>query len=419
MFQAPPGTFDVLPPASARYERLIALFASLAEGAGYGLILGPLFEDVGVFERVGTSTDIVRKEMYRFTDRGGRDLVLRPESTASVVRAYLQHRPTLPFKAWYLMPHFRYERPQRGRYRQHHSLGLEALGSDDADLDVEVIHLAWRVYEALGVRDIRMRLTSLGDAACRPQYRAELQAFLEARRGELCDEHRDRIADNPLRLLDCKREACRAVTAEVPRMLDRLCEPCETHFNRVRAGLDSEAVAVPYSIDPSLVRGLDYYTRTTFEFEAGALDSAQNAAGGGGRYDGLVEEMGGSPTPGIGFGLGIERMLIVCDAEKVFPTPEHTLDVFVIDTTGGDAGRDLTAELRRAGVRADRAFDNRSFKSQLKAALRSGARFAVAAEPDGITLRTLLQNEKADAEPLDRADVVDRVKARLDKAHHS
>ena len=409
LFQAPPGTFDVLPPASARYERLVGLFDSLVGGAGYGLLVSPLFEDVGVFQRVGESTDVVRKEMYDFTDKGGRHLALRPEGTASVVRAYLQHRPSVPFKVWYVAPHFRYERPQAGRFRQHHQLGVEALGSADPDLDVEVIALAWDLYRALGLTRVRLRLTSLGDDACRPAHRERLLVHLLERRDQLCDEHRERLEENPLRVLDCKREACRLATAGAPRMLDLLCPPCAAHFDRVKAGLG--ALGIAFDIDASLVRGLDYYTRTTFEFEASALASAQNGAGGGGRYDGLVESLGGAPTPGIGFGLGIERILLACDAEGVFPLPDSALDVFVIDTTGGEVARDLTAELRRAGLRADRAWDQRSWKAQLKAAQRSGAALAVSVEGEGISIRTL--HEKGEAERVEREEIVDRVKKRL------
>ncbi|HVM02551.1 MAG TPA: histidine--tRNA ligase [Acidimicrobiales bacterium] len=408
-FQAPPGTFDVLPPASARYEALVGRFARAAHAAGYGLVVSPLFEDVGVFRRVGESTDVVRKEMYDFDDKGGRRLALRPEGTASVVRAFVQHRPPTPFKAFYVAPHFRYERPQAGRYRQHHQVGVEALGPADPDLDVEVVALAAGLLGDLGLTRVRLRLTSLGDAACRPAYRRALHDHLAARRDELCDEHRDRIADNPLRVLDCKREPCRKATADAPRMLDALCAACAAHFDRVQAGL--RALGVAFHVDPSLVRGLDYYTRTTFELEAEALESAQSGAGGGGRYDGLVEALGGPPTPGIGFGLGIERILLACDAEGVFPAPAGLLDAFVVDTTGGEAARDLTAELRRAGLRADRAWEDRSFKAQMKAALRSGARLAVVVEPEGVSVRTL--QEKGEAEVVERAQVADAVRRRL------
>ncbi|MEO6120906.1 MAG: histidine--tRNA ligase [Acidimicrobiales bacterium] len=408
-FQAPAGTFDVLPPASARYQAVVARFADLAARAGYGLIVGPMFEDAAVFRRLGEATDVVRKEMYEFDDRDGRRLALRPDGTAPVVRAFLQHSPPTPWKVWYTTPKFRYERPQALRFRQHHEVGAEVLGCDDPDLDVEVIALAWSLYRDLGLSRVVLRLTSLGDATCRPAYRAELLAHLAARRDQLCDEHRNRIEANPLRVLDCKRPICVAATADAPRMVDRLCDDCRAHFSRVTDGLAS--LAIPYHLDPSLVRGLDYYTRTTFEFCAEALESAQNGAGGGGRYDGLAEALGGEPIPGIGFGLGIERILGACDAEGVFAVKAQEMDVFVIDTTGGGAARDLTAELRGAGLRADRAFGGRSWKAQMKLAIRSGATLALSVEPDAITLRTL--REKGEPEAVERNDVVDRVRKRV------
>ena len=409
-YTAPKGTLDVLPPQSARYQAVVARFAELAGRAGYGLIVGPMFEDANVFLRVGESTDIVRKEMYDFEDKGGRRVALRPDATAPVARAFVEHRPPTPWKVWYVTPKFRYEQPQHLRYRQHHEVGLEVLGSHDADLDVEVIALAWAMYRSLGLTQVGLRLTSLGDAACRPAYREELQRYLEERRDALCDEHRDRIAENPLRVLDCKREPCRTASAGAPRMLDRLCADCAAHFDRVKAGLD--ALALPYTVDTLLVRGLDYYTRTTFEFTGEAIEAAQNGIGGGGRYDGLVEALGGPPTPGIGFGLGIERILGACDAEGVFAVPNDLgLDVFVVDTTGGHAARDLTHALRDAGISVDRAFDDRSFKAQMRAAIRSGARFAVVIEESGMQLRTLA--EKGDPEVLDSATAVDHIKKRL------
>jgi histidyl-tRNA synthetase len=422
-FQAPRGTFDVLPPESGRYEQAIGRFASVVERAGYGLVISPMFEDLGVFQRVGESTDLVRKEMYDFYDKSEppHHLALRPEGTASVVRAWVQHRPTLPFKAWYAAPSFRYEAPQAGRFRQHHQLGVEALGTDDPDLDVEVITLLAQFYADLGLRRIVLRLNSLGDGTCRPAYRAELEAFLQAAadRGALCDEHRTRFADNPLRVLDCKKPECVAATADAPFQVDRLCEPCQAHFDRVKAGLESLGIA--YVLDPRLVRGLDYYTRTTFEFAAEALDSAQNAVGGGGRYDGLVAELGGPPTPGIGFGCGVERVLLACDAEGVFPPPGSAVDVFVVDSTGGEEALRLTHELRQAGLRADRAFGNRSFKSQFKAADRSGARYALIVGSDElerkvVALRDLRRTGDAAGAPqpqvpaqaeVDRSDVID------------
>jgi len=364
-----------MPPESGRWMGLVASFADIVGRAGYGLVVDPVFEEIGVFERVGHATDVVRKEMYDFHDKGGRHLALRPEGTASLVRAYVQHRPPLPFKAWYLAPMFRYERPQAGRYRQHHQMGVEALGSHDPDLDVEVIELAASLYRQVGLSDVDLVLNSLGDEACRPGYFSLLATFLEERSERLCDEHRERASENPLRVLDCKRPACREATFDAPATIDHLCTECAEHFGRVQDGLN--ALGVAHRVEPRLVRGLDYYTRTTFEFCAQSLDTAQNGIGGGGRYDGLVEALGGQPTPGIGFGMGLERILLACDAEDVFPEPPTQVDVWVVDTAGGTVARDLSATLRRAGIGAGRSFDGRSMKSQFRAADRSGARLAI------------------------------------------
>ncbi len=403
----------MLAPESARWQALVSGFASIVGRAGYGLVVSPMFEEVGVFARLGEGTDVVGKEMYDFRDKGDRHLALRPEGTASVVRAWAQHRPALPFKAWYAAPNFRYERAQAGRYRQHHQVGVEVLGPTDADLDVEVIGLAVSVVADLGLHRVELLLNSLGDSVCRPAYTAALASFLGDRLDRLCDEHRQRALGNPLRVLDCKRPACREATADAPRSVDHLCDPCCDHFARVRSGL--EALGVPYTIDTRLVRGLDYYTRTTFELAAGALESAQNAVGGGGRYDGLAEALGGPPTPGIGFGLGIERLLLACDAEGVFPAPTATVDVFVVDTTGGREALALTHELRRSGVAADRAFDGRSMKAQFKAADRSGARLAlvVGERERADAMVTVRDLGDGDQETVGRSDVVAHVVKRL------
>lgn len=384
-FRAPIGTHDVLPPESARWTALLGAFASRAARFGYGLVLTPTLEHAEVFSRVGEGTDVVRKEMYQLSDRSGRRLVLRPEGTAAVVRAFVQHRPPVPWKVWYAAAHFRYERPQRGRYRQHHQLGAEVLGVDDPEADVEVISLAGGFFAALGLRSARLALNSLGDQRCRPGYLEALRSYLRGERDRLCPDSQARLEENPLRVLDCKRPECVAATRDAPRVLEHLCSECATHLERVERGL--RAIGQPYELAPRLVRGLDYYNRTTFEFSSDALDAAQNALGGGGRYDLLAEEMGGPPTPGIGFGIGIERLLLACDAEDAFPVPPATMEVFVVDAlaaraAAGDAspGTEVVAllhGLREAGLTADRAYGGRPVKAQLRAADRSGARLAV------------------------------------------
>jgi histidyl-tRNA synthetase len=327
----------------------------------------------------------------------------------------VQHRPVqVPWKVWYSAPMFRYERPQAGRYRQHQQLGVEALGSDDADLDVEVIAIQAGFYEALGLRRVLLILNSLGDPNCKPQYVAALAAYLQERKEDLCDEHRQRAAENPLRVLDCKRKACIEATRNAPRTVDHLCVPCKEHFERLQAGLG--ALGIGFAIESRLVRGLDYYTRTTFEFQASALDSAQNAIGGGGRYNGLAESLGGPATPGIGFGSGVERVLLACDAEGVFPAPAPATDVFVVDVAGGDAARDLTAGLRSVGIAADRAFDGRSMKSQMKAADRSGARLALLVGEDEVAAGTVTLRHlrgEAEQETVERSQVIERVRSLL------
>ena len=402
--RAPTGTHDILWPDSWRFEAVADRFRALVESAGYGLVQSPVFEYTAVFRKgIGEDNDVVGREMYEFVDRDGKMLALRPEGTASVVRAYVQHRPPLPWKAWYLAPLLRHERPQAARYRQHHQVGIEALGVADADLDVEVIWLANTFFSTLGLRDYSLRLGSMGDAACRPGYIALLLSYLDARRDELCPDHQARLATNPMRVLDCKRPECRAATEGVPRLFDHLCKPCRAHFARVQEGIGALGIAA--TLDHRLVRGFDYYTRTTFEFASGAIDAAQNALGGGGRYDGLVEILGGDPTPGVGFGIGVERVLIACEAESALPTAPPALDAFVVDVAGGDAARDLTAALRLAGLRADRAFDARSMKAQMKLADRSGAAVALIVGPKEIAQGTVL------VRPL-RAEATQRAVAR-------
>jgi histidyl-tRNA synthetase len=403
-FRAPIGTQDVLPPASARWQGLIAAFAGVAERFGYGLVHGPLFEDLGVFHRLGVGTDVVRKEMYDFRDKGDRHMALRPEATASVARAFVQHRPPTPWKVWCVTPAFRYERPQAGRLRQHHQVDVEVLGAADPDVDVEIISLGAAYLAALGLRRWQLVVNTMGTPADRAAYAETLTDWLRERAGDLPAEDRDKVEGHPLRVLDSKRPETQAVVAGAPRIADVLDDSSRAHFDRVQAGLT--ALGIPYTIDTALVRGLDYYTHTLFEFQSEALETAQSTVIGGGRYDGLVEQLGGPPTPGIGFGSGIERMLLACDAEGVFAAAASTLDVFVVDTTDGSVARDLAHELRLAGLRTDRAFEGRSMKSQMKAAGRSGARVAVIVGDDEVagdtaTVRDLAHGEQ-DVVPRDQ-----------------
>lgn len=415
-FKAPTGTRDVLPPESDRWQALIAAFADHVGRAGYGLVQSPMFEEIGVFSRVGEGTDLVRKEMYDFLDKGERRIALRPEGTASIARAWIQHAQgePKPWKVWYAAPSFRYERPQAGRYRQHHQLGLEAIGTEDADLDVEVITMLHDFYVGLGLKQVTLLINSMGTVEDRRRYIDDVREWLRERSADLDPTDAEKIDDHPMRVLDSKRPVTIAAIVDVPRITDRLSPEGAERFERVKVGLT--ALGIEFTVEPRLVRGLDYYTHTTFEFVSEALDAAQSTIGGGGRYDGLVESLGGPSTPGIGFGSGIERILLTCDAEGVFETSSTGVDVFVVDTIGGDAARDLTVELRRSGVSADRAFEGRSMKSQMKAADKSGAALVLIvgsdeAESNSVTIRDLRGD--TGQETVSRNSVVDVVAARL------
>jgi len=395
-FQTSPGMRDILPPESARWRQFVTVFASVVEAAGYGQVISPLLEDLGVFQRIGDATDVVTKEMYDFVDKGGRHIALRPELTASVCRAFVQHRPLTPWKVWYAGSQFRYEKPQRGRYRQFDQVGIEVLGADDPNLDVEVIALGWEFYRALGLRRVTLRLNSLGEPDDRARYVAALRAYFESHRAELSADSQTTLDKNALRVLDSKRPGDAEIIAGAPRIAEFYSDAAAAHFAGVRAGL--ETIGIPFTIDDTLVRGLDYYRHTTFEYQGDTLDSAQNALGGGGRYDGLVESLGGPPTHGIGFALGLDRTLISCDDEGVFPPAPPVLDAFVVDTTGGAEALRLTTELRAAGLSADRAYENRSMKAQMKVADRSGAAIAVIIgsnelAEDAVTVRPLRNDD--------------------------
>ena len=366
---------DILPAESARWRQFVDVFAQVVEGAGYGQVISPLLEDLGVFQRIGDATDVVTKEMYDFVDKGGRHIALRPELTASICRAFVQHRPLTPWKIWYTGSQFRYEKPQRGRYRQFDQVGIEVLGADDPNLDVEIISLGWEFFRALGLRQVTLLLNSLGEPSDRAAYVDALKAYFEANLGDLSDESQVTLQKNPLRVLDSKRPHDAALVAGAPKIAQFYSDTAAAHFAAVQSGLT--ALGIPFSVDTKLVRGLDYYRHTTFEYQGGTLDSAQNALGGGGRYDGLVESLGGPATAGIGFALGLDRTLLACDDEGVFAPPATEVAVFVVDTTGGAEALQITAALRAAGIGADRAYENRSMKSQMKAADRSGAKFAV------------------------------------------
>ncbi len=374
-FQTTPGTRDILPPDASRWRAFVDVFAAVVERAGYEQIILPMFEDLGVFQRLGDATDVVTKEMYDFVDKGGRHIALRPEQTAGVCRSFVQHHPNVPWKVWYAGPNFRYEKAQQGRYRQFDQVGIEVLGVDDPLLDVEVISLAHSFYRDLGLRNVELHVNSLGETGDRSRYVEALAAYFRAHEVELSQESRATLARNPLRVLDSKRAEDREVVAQAPSISEFFSPEAAAHFAAVQEGL--ALLGIDFVINDRLVRGLDYYRSTTFEFVSTALDAAQTAVGGGGRYDGLVEDLGGGPTPGIGFAIGVDRTLLACDAESAFPAPDVAADVFVVDTTGGRTALRLAAQLREVGLRAERAYGAKSMKSQMKTANKSRAVVAV------------------------------------------
>jgi histidyl-tRNA synthetase len=396
--KAPRGTFDVLPADGARRLRVARLAADTLERAGYRFFESPVLEDTELFERgVGDTTDIVQKEMFTFEDKAGRSLTLRPENTAGVCRAYVEHgmhKLPQPVKLWYWGPFFRHEAPQAGRYRQFTQFGAEALGSDDPSLDAELILLLAEVLERAGVAELRLRLASLGAVDTRRAYVEELRDYLRGREGELSEDVRARLDRNPLRAFDSDHPGTRAAMAEAPKLLDRLEPEDAEHFTRVRTLLDDAGLS--YEIDTTLVRGLDYYTRTVFEFESGRL-GAQRGVGGGGRYDALVEELGGPPTPGVGWAAGVERILLASEGA------EHDAQPVFVAVAKPEAAREafrLVRELRREGLRAEMEQSGRSVKGQFKHADRIGAR-AVVIVGDQIEVKDMASGEQRPAADAD------------------
>jgi histidyl-tRNA synthetase len=375
-YRAPKGTYDVLPPESHRWRRVQRVFEDLAETFGYGLTLTPLFEQTELFARgVGEDTEVVEKQMYTFKDRGGRSVTLRPEATASVVRAAIQAGGVATtIKGSYWGPMFRYERPQKGRTRQFYQGGIEYFGTESAVADVEVIEFGFRLLEQIGVADIDVRLNSIGDPTDRSEFQTQLRSFLRPREDQLSDDAKRRIEANPMRVLDSKAD--RDVVADAPVPLDHLGDAASAHFAEVRTGL--ERLGIPYTVDNKLVRGLDYYNRTVFEYVPKGYGAAQNSVGGGGRYDGLFALLGGKSTPGVGLAMGIDRILLAMEGTagaSAGIAARSALDVFVVvadERLRGEAAVFLS-DLRREGVRADWTVDTRSVKAQFKAADNRGA----------------------------------------------
>jgi histidyl-tRNA synthetase len=380
-FEAPRGTHDILPSEQPLWRHVLDEAERLCALYGYRKIVTPGFEDTELFVRTsGQGSDVVQKEMYTFQDRGGRSLTLRPEATAPICRAYLEHgmhRDPQPIKLYTIGPMWRYDRPQKGRYREHWQLSVEAIGTDDPAIDAELLHFYDQLLQRLGVTDYVLELNSIGDANCRPDYLQKLEAWLDEHDAELDDETRAKRETSPLRVFDVKSERVQAALERAPKIGEALCDACREHFEQVRAFLD--ALGVRYQLRPTLVRGLDYYTRTTFEFKDEAI-GAQDSICGGGRYDGLIEAIGGPPTPAIGFGAGIERLLLSLGDVDLEP---ETIDVFFVADVGADRTVIATAvtELRRRGLSADMDHAGRSVKGQWTQAGRLGARHVEVIEP--------------------------------------
>lgn len=400
-FQAPRGTSDVLPDDEPYWSFVRDTAVRVAKLFGYGLIETPMFEDARIWLRTQEGTDIAEKEMYLFEDRGGDQLALRPETTAGVCRAYIEHgMATLPqpVRLYYLAQKFRYDRPQAGRYRQHTEFGIEAIGEADPAVDAETIDVLSTFYQALGLSGLSLHLNSIGDGACRPVYIEELKFYYQEHLSSVCPDCRARYEKNPMRLLDCKQPQCQPLIASAPTIADHLCADCVAHFDRLRIYLD--ALDISYEVDPRLVRGLDYYTRTVFEFMP-PEEGAQSVVGAGGRYDGLIAMLGGKPTPGVGFGSGIERIIINLKRQGVQPPDAAGPRVYVAHASDGTqaAALILARTLRAAGVNAVVGSGGRSLKSQLRHADALGARYAaILGEAElsraEVTLRDLSSGEQ-------------------------
>ena len=378
--KAPRGTADVLPAESYKWQHVEQTALSIARDFGYREMRTPVFEHTELFQRsVGETTDVVQKEMYTFEDKGGRSVTLRPEGTAGMARALLEHslhNDALPAKVAYLTSCYRYEKPQAGRLREFHQFGVECFGAADAAADAELIHLAGNILSGVGVRDLSLEINSIGCPTCRKAYLEKLRTYFQSHYDELCDTCKGRLETNPLRILDCKSPVCKAICEGAPVIVDSLCDDCKEHFRRLQEYLT--AMDMPFTVNPHIVRGLDYYTRTVFEFVSSQI-GAQGTVCGGGRYDGLVEEMGGNPTPGLGFGMGLERLMLVLEAQGVELPAQPTCDVYLAGI--GDAASRraflLAQELKEDGLHAQSDLCGRGLKAQMKYADKIGAKYAV------------------------------------------
>ncbi|HYF82749.1 MAG TPA: histidine--tRNA ligase [Clostridia bacterium] len=378
--QAPKGTKDVLPAEVYKWHYVEGIIREICTLHGYREIRTPAFEHTELFERgVGETTDVVQKEMYTFMDKGGRSITLKPEGTSPAVRAFIEHsifNEPQPTKAFYFTPCFRYEKPQSGRLREHHQFGVEAFGTSDPSVDAEIINIAMMLYGRLGVGNLEIRINSVGCPKCRAEYNKKLKDYLAGKLGNLCETCKDRYNKNPMRIIDCKEERCKEQLTDVPFILDNVCDECKEHFEGLKSSL--EILGLTYVVDPRIVRGLDYYSKTAFEIVSKDI-GAQGTVCGGGRYDGLIEECGGPGTPGMGFGLGLERLLLVVENQGVeIPVPAY-MDVYIANM-GRDGAEEALRQinkLRKEGIKAEKDYMGRSLKAQMKYANKINAKYVV------------------------------------------
>lgn len=416
----PRGTRDILPDSSVYWQYVENTMREVCRNFAYQEIRTPIFEHTELFLRgIGETTDIVEKEMYTFTDRGKRNITLRPENTAAVVRSYLENKlyaGPQPVKLFYIGPMFRYDRPQAGRYRQFHQFGVEAIGAQGPAIDAEVISLAVELLQRLGLTDLNLLVNSVGCPVCRPVYRHKLQDFFRDRQSQLCPDCQSRYERNPMRILDCKNETCTGQAQGAPHMVDCLCDDCSRHFTGLKELLT--AAGIRFALNPRLVRGLDYYTKTAFEIQYAPL-GAQSAVCGGGRYDGLVAECGGQPTPGIGFAIGIERVLLALEKQELLPPANTGIDVFVapLGAETQPAAFQLLTAARQAKLAADMDYNNRSLKAQMKYANKYPAKFVALIGQDELAQnKVMLKNmETGSQELIDRADLIQMIIKGMEK----
>ncbi len=410
MYQAPRGTSDILPEEQEYWDYIRRKASGICELYGYQRIDTPTFEDSRLFVRsIGEETDIVEKEMYSFEDKGGDSFTLRPEGTAPVCRAYIEHGMHAfpqPVRLYYFASIFRFERPQAGRYREHHQFGVEAIGDSDPALDAEIIDMAWQLYVNLGLKGLTLSLNSIGCSNCRPKYLDSLKAYYSQHKESLCPDCKRRLAINPLRLLDCKRPSCTPLTERASKSIDYLCQDCAEHFEQLTKFL--KLLNIPFSLAHRLVRGLDYYTRTVFEISPEGETGAQVAIGGGGRYDNLIEQLGGKPTPAVGFASGIERLVLNLKKQNV-AVPAQSLPKVFVAYLGKEAKEEalkLISHLRGGGINVIGTFSERSLKAQLKQANVSGARYTVIIGEDEVRSKTVVLRNMAEGTqetiPLDK-----------------